>query len=189
MDSANGDFDRFCVAARAFRTRLEIELSEVPAPQRLAPFAIAFSVDVVIDQDGDEADLGTGRFVLLHDPAGQAAWGGQFRCVTFIRSAVDLEVANDPMLADVAWSWVAEGLTSADAAFANSSGTVTRAASKSFGGLADDGDDSEVEIRASWTPTDSGELISHLAGWIALIELAVGLTPIDEGVSAIKKRR
>lgn len=185
MDRASGDFDRFCAAARAFRTRLEIELSEVPAPQRLAPFAIAFSVDVGIDEE----DLGTGRFVLLHDPVGQEAWGGQFRCVTFIRSAVDPEVANDPMLADVAWSWVAEGLDSAGAAFANSSGTVTRAASKSFGGLAGDGDDSEVEIRASWTPIDSGELMSHLVGWIALIELAVGLTPIDEGVSAIKKRR
>ena len=37
-------------------------------------------------------DAATGRFVLLHDPAGQEGWGGQWRCVTFARAAIDLEM-------------------------------------------------------------------------------------------------
>jgi hypothetical protein len=43
-------------------------------------------------------DAATGRFVLLHDPAGQEGWSGEFRCVTFARAAIDLEMANDPIV-------------------------------------------------------------------------------------------
>ncbi len=55
---------------RATTLRSEVTLEEVPAPQRIAPFALALSADV--ESDGDE--LATGRFVLLHDPAGPEAW-------------------------------------------------------------------------------------------------------------------
>jgi hypothetical protein len=70
-------FNRFCEEARNFKVRSEILIEEVPAPQKLAPFAFALSADVVIG----ESDLATGRFVLLHDPDGQEAWNGKFRAV------------------------------------------------------------------------------------------------------------
>ena len=45
--------------------------------------------------------VGTGRIILLHDPAGNDAWEGTFRCVAYARAEVDLEQAIDPMLAAV----------------------------------------------------------------------------------------
>jgi hypothetical protein len=187
MGLETDEFFKFVDLARQFRTRSEIELLEVPAPQRLAPHALALSADVA--EIGSDEDIATGRFVLLHDPAGQESWDGNFRAVTFIRSSLEADMQSDPVLADVAWSWVAEALERAGAEYFASGGTVTRAASKSFGGLKGSDDSSEIEIRASWTPRDSSALSAHLQGWLYLIELAAGLTPLEEGVSALKKRR
>ena len=44
-------------------------------------------------------ELGSGRFVLLHDPAGNTAWQGTFRCVTFARADIDPEMVTDPLAA------------------------------------------------------------------------------------------
>lgn len=187
MGRETEDFNLFTSLARELRVRNEIEISEVPAPQRLAPFAFAISADVALPNE--EEDLATGRFVLLHDPAGQESWDGQFRCVTFIRCSLENDLQNEAILADVAWSWVAEALAKAEASYGLNGGTVTRASSKSFGQLAGTDDSSEIEIRASWTPLKSDSLINHLEGWLYLIELAAGLTPLEEGVSSLKKRR
>ena len=46
-------------------------------------------------------DVGSGRLVLLHDPAGNAAWGGTFRLVTFARAEVDPEMVTDPLYREV----------------------------------------------------------------------------------------
>lgn len=178
-------FERLAAQLLEISVRPEISIADVPAPQRLAPYALAIAADVAVDGD----DVATGRFVMLHDPAGQEAWDGTFRCVTFVRSAIESEMQSDPLLAEVAWSWIVEGLEGAGAAFTATSGTVTRVASASFGQLAETEDSAEIEIRASWTPRDSDGLISHFNGWLHLIEMASGLTPIAEGVSALKKRR
>lgn len=178
-------FEEFCAQARAWKVRSEIELNEVPAPQRLAPHAFALSADVEVNGD----DVATGRFVILHDPDGQDAWAGNFRCVTFVRSAIEVELQSDPMLAEVAWSWVLESLERSEAKFTIPSGTVTRAASASFGQLSESEDSSEIEIRASWTPDGTEPLIKQVAGWINLIESVSGLTPIADGVSALRSRR
>lgn len=95
-------FDDFVMQMETFVPRPEIELAEVPAPQKLAPRAYAVVGDVALDENDDVA---TGRFVLLLDPEGQEAWDGNFRCVTFVRAAIDSDMANDPMLAEVGWSW------------------------------------------------------------------------------------
>ena len=58
---------------------------------------MALSADVVVDADDDE--LGTGRFVLLHDPAGHETWQGTFRVVTFVRATLEPELAADPLVA------------------------------------------------------------------------------------------
>lgn len=186
-------FERFCTLARELKTRSEITFEEVPAPQRLAPFAIAFSVDVSSgfssDTSEESDDVATGRFVMLHDPAGQDAWEGDFRAVTFVRSAIEDDLQSDPLLTDVAWSWVSESLDSASAQYVATSGTVTRVSSASYGQLSEKDQSSEVEIRASWTPTNADSLIDHIYGWIRLIETVSGLTPIAEGVSSLKARR
>src|SRR6478736_8511375 len=91
---------------RAARLRPEVLCEEMPAPQRIAPYAAALSADVTVDGE----DLGTGRIVLLHDPAGNDTWSGTFRCVAYARAEIDLELITDPMLALVGWTWLTEAL-------------------------------------------------------------------------------
>jgi hypothetical protein len=126
---------------------------------------------------------------MLHDPDGQDAWEGDFRAVTFVRSAIEDDLQSDPLLTDVAWSWVSESLESANAAFTATSGTVTRVSSASYGQLSEKDQSSEIEIRASWTPIKAETLMNHIDGWIKLIEIVSGLAPIAEGVSSLKSRR
>ena len=114
--------------------RPEVAVEEIPAPQRIAPFSAAITADVLVG--GEE--VGGGRLVLLHDPAGNAAWQGTFRCVTFARADVDPEMVADPLLASVGWSWLVDALAAHDAEFLAPSGTVTSVSSESFGGMADE---------------------------------------------------
>ncbi|CAM5609004.1 hypothetical protein SCALM49S_00322 [Streptomyces californicus] len=84
--------------------------------------------------DGEE-DLADGRLVLLHDPAGQDAWNGTFRLVTLVRAELEPEMAADPLLPEVCWSWLTGALEDRGLAYGEASGTVTRAGSHYFGAL------------------------------------------------------
>ena len=170
---------------KSLKTRTEISISEIPAPQRLAPFAYAISADLI---DGD-IDVATGRFVLLHDPDGQDTWEGTFRCVTFVRSALDIEMESDPLLPDVGWSWFIDALKNSNAEYVSPSGTVTRVMSASYGQLSPQDQSSEIEVRASWTPTEPKNLIHHVNAWLELMASAAGLPPLPEGVTSLPARR
>ena len=165
------DFERFVTFAKSISPRSEIRVDEVPAPQKLAPYAFALTADVALN---DEEDIATGRFVLLHDPAGQEAWEGTFRCVTFVRSAIEDELQSDPLMPEVGWSWFTEALEKEGAHAHAESGTVTRVASASFGQLSVNDNSSEIEIRASWSPDDGGELDRHLHSWLTLLATEIG---------------
>ena len=188
---ANG-FARLLDQLRTFTPRQEIVLEEVPAPQKLASFSFAFSADVSNGKLGDDEDeLASGRFVLLHEPGGQETWEGEFRCVTFVRAGVDTAMQQDPSLPEFGWSWFLTALENADCTIAAPSGTVTRVSSASFGKLSPRHDESEIEIRASWTPviTNPTDLIKHISGWCTLVAEVAGLADIPEGVSAINLSR
>ncbi len=163
--------------------RPEIVIHELPAPQRLAPYAVALHAAAM---SGDE-ELAEGRLVVLHDPDGQEVWAGDTRCVAYVQAAVDPEIANDPMLAGVGWSWLIEALEAAGAVYTAEGGTVTRTTSERFGALTDQPIASDVEIRASWSP--DGDLGPHLVAFGEVLCLAAGLPPIPPGVVAIPKRR
>ena len=180
------DFERFVTFAKSISPRSEIRIDEVPAPQKLAPYAFALTADVALNE---EEDIATGRFVLLHDPSGQEAWEGTFRCVTFVQSAIEDELQSDPLMPEVGWSWFTEALQKEGAHAHAESGTVTRVASASFGQLSVNDNSSEIEIRASWSPNDGGELDRHLQSWLTLLATAAGLAPIPEGVTSLPKRR
>ena len=168
---------------RAARLRPEIFCEEMPAPQRIAPFASALSADVTVDGD----DVGTGRIVLLHDPAGNDAWEGTFRCVAYARAEIEPEMANDPLLGEVGWSWLTDALEAHGAEFAAPSGTVTKVSSESFGSMADEDATAQLEIRASWTPV--GPIADHVEAWGELLCTAAGLPPVPEGVAPMPSRR
>jgi hypothetical protein len=180
---------------RAARLRPEVFCEEMPAPQRIAPYAAALTADVTVDG----TDLGTGRIILLHDPGGNDAWDGTYRCVAYARAEIELDLVTDPMLAAVGWSWLTEALEAHGAAYTAASGTVTRVATESFGGMADEGGSAQIELRASWTPLtapisgggpDSGlDIAPHVEAWGELLCTAVGLEPVPEGVTAIPSRR
>ena len=177
---------------RTARLRPELHCEEMPAPQRIAPYAAALSADVTVD--GDE--VGTGRIILLHDPAGNDAWDGDYRCVAYARAEIDAELITDPMLAAVGWSWLTDALDAHGAAYHSASGTVTRVATESFGGMADEDATAQLELRASWTPSDDDGALDgvldvgpHVEAWGELLCTAVGLPPVPEGVTAIPSRR
>jgi hypothetical protein len=95
------------------------------------------------------------------------------------------------MLAAVGWSWLTEALDAHGAAYTAASGTVTRVATESFGGMADEGGSAQLELRASWTPltSDGIDIGPHVEAWGELLCTAVGLEPVPEGVTAIPSRR
>ena len=165
--------------------RPEFSLEEVPAPQRLAPHSIALAVEAV---DADDEELAVGRFIVLHDPEGQDTWDGEFRVVSFVRAPIESDVVTDDLFDEVAWSWLTDALTEAGAQFHNASGTVTRTVSRSFAGLEDRSTETDLEIRASWSP-DTEDLSLHMKAWLALVEKSSGLTPLPEGVTALSRKR
>jgi hypothetical protein len=187
VGDAPEEFVRALASLRAATPRPEVVIEETPAPQRLAPHAIALSADVTDPADPD-SELGTGRLVLLHDPAGHEAWEGTIRVVTYVRAELDHDMATDPMLPGVGWAWLTESLEGHGAAFAAASGTVTRVSSESFGAIAGEPTSAQIEIRASWTPLDDS-FGAHLLGWCDLLCTTAGLPPVSPGVVALPVRR
>ena len=174
------------LAALAEAGRPGLALREVPAPRKLAPYAVAVAADV---SRGDD-QLASGRFIVLHDPAGQDGWRGDTRVVAFVSADVEAEMAADPSLAAVGWSWLTDSLRERGALHTAAGGTVTRTVSCRFGSLEEPDEASEVEIRASWTalPDAHGalDLGEHLHAWCDLLCATAGLPP--PGVSALHPR-
>lgn len=168
------------------RWRPEVSVTEIPGPQRIAPHSAAITAEVVIDG----GEVGSGRLVLLHDPAGNDAWEGTFRLVSYARAEVDMEMVTDPLLAEVGWGWLTEALEQRDADYTAASGTVTAVSSHCFGAMADEPDRAEVEIRASWTALlgDGAPLTAHLSAWQDLLCMTAGLPPLPEGVVLLSAR-
>jgi hypothetical protein len=185
-------FEEMIDLLRTFTPRNEIILEEVPAPQKLAAYSFAFTADISNGALGDSEDeVASGRFVILHEPGGQDTWEGDFRCVTFMRADVDSEMQEDPLLPEVGWNWLLDSLNATGAIYNAPSGTVTRVSSASFGKLSPRNDESEIEIRASWSPviTSPDEMFAHVQAWCNLITEVAGLPPLPEGVSTIASAR
>lgn len=183
--------DQFLAAVEEVRhavLRPEVVVDEMPAPQRIAPHSFALSGDVVVGDD----ELATGRFILLHDPAGNDAWGGTFRCVTFARADIDADMAADPALSSVGWSWLTEALDAYGSTYSAASGSVTVVRSEGFGEMEDDGTDAQIEVRASWTPstpTATTGIGGHASAWSNLLCAIAGLPPLAPGVIPLQRKR
>lgn len=192
----------FTAAVRALREatgtlRPEVAVHETTPPSRIAPFAFALASALAHDAD----DLASGRFILLVDPAGQGAWEGTARVVCYARAAVEPEVAADPMLPEVAWSWLVDALAGHGAGVRALGGTVTTTSSRRFGVLAADGDSFDVEVRCSWSPdwaetTGRGgrpwtgaQTAAHLHAFSDLMAAMAGLPPQQSGVVPLPGRR
>jgi hypothetical protein len=174
----------FAQAVRGLRSvepRPEITLEEVSPPAKLAPYAYAVFATVL----RDDVEVASGRLILLHDPAGHEAWDGTLRLVTYVTAEIDAEMATDPLLPEVGWSWLRDALDHHHALYKAPAGTVTQTLSSRFGDLAGTPPTADVEIRASWTPVDRG-LDAHLQAWCTLLASTAGLPP--PGVVALPRR-
>jgi hypothetical protein len=183
---AGARFEHAAAELRETRFRSDITVREIPSPQGLAPFSIAFAADVRPDDHGDSI-YGTARFILLYDPDAPDAWSGQWRIVAFAQAPLEPEIGTDPLLADVTWSWLVDALESRDAVYHSASGTATKTLSKGFGGLAAEGDGAQIELRASWTP--EGALRPHVEAWAELVGMLAGLPPGSEDIAVFGARK
>jgi hypothetical protein len=211
LDQVPPDFLRALGTLRKARCRKELRLAEIPAPARLAPFAVALGAEVMApgaatpstplhgpaamalaaaqgSGDDSETELATGRFILLHDPEGSDVWDGEFRIVTYIRAELEPEMGNDEMLGTVAWTWLVEALENHKAQYRAAGGTATRVLSESFGTLAERPGSIDIELRASWTPA-SPNVTAHLEAWSDMVCTFAGLPPLPDGVTPLPHRR
>ena len=170
----------------AVRLRPELHVEEMPAPTRIAPDAVALAIRVTTAASEDP--LATGRFVLLHDPDEPAAWDGPWRVVCFAHAGLEPEVGDDPLLAEVSWSWLRDALAGRGVDARNLGGTVTRVLSQGFEQLSEDEPGVDLEIRASWSPPDHHVGV-HLAAWCDLLSQISGLPPVPLGVPAVAPGR
>lgn len=178
------EFRAVVSAIEGLRVRPEIELSDLPAPQRLAPYAHAIAATV--HDTVTDGEIGSGRFVILYDPEGVDSWGGTLRFVIFATCDVEGEIARDPLLPDVGWSWLTEALDAGGVPYTALGGTVTATSSVRFGDISSTERSDDVEIRASWTGL-GGPWDRHLEAFTGLLAVAAGLPP--EGVAPISPVR
>jgi hypothetical protein len=185
-EAAPAAFRQAVQALRGARLRPEVRIGDTPAPRRLAPYA--FALTATVELDGEE--LAEGRLVLLHEPGGHEAWHGDFRLVTLARAELEPEIAADPLLSEVAWTWLLDSLEQQGAELTEPSGTVSRCSSHYFGALAERPASTELELRASWTPV-GGRWERHLAAWGELLCTCAGLPPAPPagGVVPMPARR
>jgi hypothetical protein len=175
-------FREAVAALQSVRPRAEVELETMRPPRRLAPWSYAISCEVT----GPADVLASGRLVLLHDPEGQEGWDGVLRLVLYVRAELDPEFATDPFLPTVGWSWLTDALDTSNATYTALGGTVTETSSARFGSLADPTTTDDLELRASWTPTDT-YLRPHGEAFCQVMASVVGLPPV--GVTLFGQRQ
>jgi hypothetical protein len=181
MSSAEPAVFQAAVAAmNAAEVRPEIELGPIRPPQRLAPFSYALGAEVrhpdaAIVPERSEGDA-FGRLILLHDPDGAEAWDGTMRLVAYIQADLDSTEAVDPLLPEVAWSWLVDALDARPGQATALGGTVTATTSVRYGDISGPPRAHQLELRASWTAT-TPELGVHVQAFCEVLEHAAGLPP------------
>ncbi len=195
------DFRTAVESLHSARIRREIEVGPIRPPQRLAPYSYAVGAEVRppdspddLDIDADGQGSAFGRLILLYDPDGQDAWNGTMRLVAYIQAEVEAALAMDPLLPEVAWSWLSDALgvpagqTASDGNVHASSGgrvevtalggTVTSTTSVRYGDIAGPPRAHQLELRASWTAPTADGLGGHLEGFCEVLSSAAGLPPV-----------
>jgi hypothetical protein len=164
----------------------QIRITELEPPAHIAPYSAAVDADIITNDE----EIGSGRLILLYDPMGNESWQGDFRCVTFAQAEVTADMVHDPFLAYVGWSWLTDALSARGAIHTGESGTITTTASTPFGAKQHEGQQSQIEIRASWTPLidDNHQLTEHLFAWQDLLRQVGGLPPADDTVIPLTSR-
>lgn len=185
-DSLPSLFVRATEQASTASFRPELTVTEIPAPSQIAPYAMAWSATVT-PQSLEGTDQGTSRLVLLHDPDAPAPWSGAWRFVCFAKAPLDQSMSEDPLLPDVAWSWLTDALSAHGAQFSRAAGTASTIVSTGLGELESDQKGAELELRASWSPS-ADNVAAHLEAWAEFVCMLAGYPPSVEGVATLRSR-
>lgn len=173
------EFQLAVMSLRQAQIRSELNVAEIPSPDKLARHSIALAANVGSHSQALQADAGTGRFVLLNSEQPQDGWGGNFRIICFAKSPLETDIGQDEMITDVCWAWLVDALRARGAKYSNEAGTITRVISQGYGSISGQSDHAELELRASWTPSDSN-FSAHLEAWQDLLCMMSGLPPEAE---------
>ena len=168
--------------------RPEIQLNEIAAPHSLAPHAFALAADVRPINHTEDSEWGTGRLIVLYNPEEPAEWAGPWRIICFAQGPLEPEIGVEQYVSDVAWAWLVDALDDRMAQYHSPSGTATKILSRGYGGLADQGEGAQLELRASWSPADD-ELVTHVEAWAQLLGLMAGMPPGTETVELLDAHR
>lgn len=177
------EFQLAVMSLRQANVREDLNITEIPSPDKMATHSLALAANVGVDAHQAQADKGTGRFVLLNSDKPQDGWGSTFRIVCFAKSPLETDIGSDELITDVCWAWLTDALQRRGAKYENEAGTITRVISQGYGSISGQSDHAELELRASWTPTDSN-FAAHLEAWQDLLCMMSGLPP-EPGMSAI----
>ncbi|KAA8958237.1 DUF3000 domain-containing protein [Mycobacterium sp.] len=185
-------FREAVAAMKSATVRSEIKLGPIRPPQRLAPYSYALGAEVAhpegaLSSTGSEGSVGGeafGRLILLYDPDGADAWDGTTRMVAYIQADLDASEAVDPLLPEVAWSWLVDALQ-ARAEHIALGGTVATTTSVRYGDISGPPRAHQLELRASWTALTL-DIATHVEAFCEVLEYAAGLPPV--GVTDLGSR-
>lgn len=177
-------FREAVAAMNAVTVRQEIELGPIRPPQRLAPYSYALGAEVKHPEmailperpEGSDGGEAFGRLILLYDPDGADAWDGIMRLVAYIQADLDSSEAVDPLLPEVAWSWLVDALQARAEHVAALGGTVTATTSVRYGDISGPPRAHQLELRASWTAI-TPDIGTHVEAFCEVLEHAAGLPP------------
>lgn len=181
------EFARAVESAGQAQFRPELHVSDIASPTGIAPYAKAWSATVT-PQPGEEGNQGISRLVLLYDPAAPAAWSGMWRMVCFAKAPLDKTMTEDPLLPEVAWSWLTDALEAHNAHYNRAAGTASTITSTGLGEMRSERTGAEMELRASWSPA-SHEIDTHLEAWSEFVCLLAGYPPTPDGVATLRASR
>jgi hypothetical protein len=176
-------FREAVAAMNAASVRSEIELGPIRPPQRLAPYSYALGAEIKHpDPDTgpavvDDRSEAFGRLILLYNPDGADAWDGTMRLVAYLQADLDSNEAVDPLLPEVAWSWLVDALEARAEHVTALGGTVTATTSVRYGDISGPPRGHQLELRASWTATTS-DIGTHVEAFCEVLEHAAGLPPV-----------
>jgi len=185
-ESSHAEFNLARESILQAKIRHELLWQEIPSPENVVNKSLALGAGVKQGTGSEtsiDSQAGAGRFMLLHDPDSFEEWGSNFRVVCFAQAPLEVEIGLDPFIADVTWAWLLDALEATGASYTNISGTATKIISEGFGGLAHQGKGSQLELRASWSPTGT-QFATHAEAWSEVLCSLAGF-PQQEGTVSL----
>ncbi len=165
--------------------RQELKTDQIASPDGIGDFAVAFSCHVPNTAE-TASNRGVGRIVFVFDEDQADTWGSNMRIIAYVKSPLESEMEKEEDSANYYWGTLNLALQKHGALSTHEAGTVTKMASTGMGALASDQTKTEIELRASWSPTNYG-LDVHFAAWQDLVAAMAGFAIEGESVAKISK--